>query len=128
MQKYCRDQQKEGHDDLLDIGPRRWNTSGQLLLSVSWTGRITPPGKPPPLAVRLEEGSAVPACDRRSPFNEPGSSKKEIDMREWKSQSHVKWYCKYHIVFSPKYRKKAMFGSLRKGVGKILRELSNQSE
>ena len=40
-------------------------------------------------------------------------------MREWKSQSHVKWYCKYHIVFSPKYRKKAMFGSLRKGVGKI---------
>ena len=56
-------------------------------------------------------------------------------MREWKSQSHVKWYCKYHIVFSPKYRKKAMFGSLsrsarrgvRKGVGKILRELCNQS-
>ena len=43
------------------------------------------------------------------------------------SQSHVKWYCKYHIVFSPKYRKKAMFGSLRKGVGKILRELCNQS-
>ena len=39
-------------------------------------------------------------------------------MREWKSQSHVKWYCKYHIVFSPKYRKKAMFGSFRKGVGK----------
>ena len=48
-------------------------------------------------------------------------------MREWKNQSHVKWYCKYHIVFSPKYRKKAMFGSLRKGVGKILRELCNQS-
>ena len=48
-------------------------------------------------------------------------------MREWKSQSHVKWYCTYHIVFSPKYRKKAMFGSLRKGVGKILRELCNQS-
>ena len=48
-------------------------------------------------------------------------------MREWKSQSHVKWNCKYHIVFSPKYRKKAMFGSLRKGVGKILRELCNQS-
>mgnify|MGYP000067695278 FL=1 len=48
-------------------------------------------------------------------------------MREWKSQSQVKWYCKYHIVFSPKYRKKEMFGSLRKGVGKILRELCNQS-
>ena len=48
-------------------------------------------------------------------------------MREWKSQSHVKWYYKYHIVFSPKYRKKAMFGSLRKGVGKILRELCKQA-
>ena len=48
-------------------------------------------------------------------------------MREWQSQSHVKWYCRYHVVFSPKYRKKAMFGSLRKGVGKILRELSEQA-
>ena len=48
-------------------------------------------------------------------------------MREWKSQSHVKWYCKYHIVFSPKYRKKAMYGSLRKGVGRILRELCKQT-
>ena len=47
-------------------------------------------------------------------------------MREWKSQSHVKWYCKYHIVFSPKYRKKAMYGSLRKGVGRILGELCKQ--
>ena len=48
-------------------------------------------------------------------------------MREWQSQSHVKWYCRYHIVFSPKYRKKALFGSLRKGVGKILRELCEQA-
>ena len=48
-------------------------------------------------------------------------------MREWKSQSHVKWYCKYHVVFSPKYRMKAMFGSLRKGVGRILRELCKQA-
>ena len=47
-------------------------------------------------------------------------------MREWKSQSHVKWYCKYHIVFSPKYRKQAMYGSLRKGVGRILRQLCKQ--
>ena len=48
-------------------------------------------------------------------------------MREWKRQSHVKWYRKYHIVFSPKYRKKAMYGSLRKGVGRILRELCKQT-
>jgi putative transposase len=49
-------------------------------------------------------------------------------MREWQSQSHVKWYCKYHVVFTPKYRKRAIFGSLRKGIGKILRELCEQEK
>ena len=48
-------------------------------------------------------------------------------MREWQSQSHVKWYCRYHLVFIPKYRKRAIFGQLRRGVGKILRELCKQS-
>ena len=47
-------------------------------------------------------------------------------MREWQSQSHAKWYCRYHVVWVPKYRKKAMFGQLRSGVGKILRELCRQ--
>ena len=49
-------------------------------------------------------------------------------MREWQSQSHVKWYCRYHIVFVPKYRKKAIFGTLRKGIGRILRELCEQQK
>lgn len=26
-------------------------------------------------------------------------------MREWQSQSHVKWYCRYHVVIVPKYCK-----------------------
>jgi len=47
-------------------------------------------------------------------------------MREWQSLSHVRWYCRYHVVFVPKYRKKVIFGSLRKGIGKILRELCEQ--
>ena len=47
-------------------------------------------------------------------------------MREWQSQSHVRWYCRYHVVFVPKYRKQAIFGSLRKGIGKILRDLCEQ--
>ncbi len=47
-------------------------------------------------------------------------------MREWQSQSHVRWYCRYHVVFVPKYRKRAIFGSLRRGIGKILRELCDQ--
>jgi putative transposase len=44
-------------------------------------------------------------------------------MREWQSQAHVKWECKYHIVILPKYRKKAIYGELRRRIGGILREL-----
>jgi len=25
-------------------------------------------------------------------------------MREWQNQSHVRWYCRYHIIIVPKYR------------------------
>ena len=47
-------------------------------------------------------------------------------MREWQSQSHVRWYCRYHIVFVPKYRKKVIYGQLRRDIGRILRELCDQ--
>ena len=47
-------------------------------------------------------------------------------MREWQRQSHVKWYCRYHVVIVPKYRQKAIFGQLRKDIGQILRELCDQ--
>ena len=44
-------------------------------------------------------------------------------MREWQSQSHVRWYCRYHVVWVPKYRKRSIFGQVRRGSGKIVREL-----
>ena len=44
-------------------------------------------------------------------------------MREWQSQSHVKWYCRYHVVIVPKYRRKSMFGTIRREVGEIFKEL-----
>jgi len=47
-------------------------------------------------------------------------------MSDWKSLSHVRWDCKYHIVFIPKYRKKALFGKLRERVGEVLRDLCRQ--
>ena len=47
-------------------------------------------------------------------------------MREWKKQTHVTWHCLYHIVFIPKYRKKAIFGRLRQEIGKVFHELCNQ--
>ena len=33
-------------------------------------------------------------------------------MREWQSQSHVRWYCRYHVVWVPKFRKRAIFGEM----------------
>ena len=47
-------------------------------------------------------------------------------MREWQIQSHVRWYCKYHVVFVPKYRKRRLYGSLRCNIGKVVRELCRQ--
>ena len=44
------------------------------------------------------------------------------------SIAHTKWNCKYHIVFTPKYRRKAIYGELKKEIGAILRELSNWKE
>ena len=49
-------------------------------------------------------------------------------MKEWQSSAHVKWDCKYHIVIVPKYRKKVMFGRIRKEIGKIIRQLCWQKE
>ncbi len=40
------------------------------------------------------------------------------------SLSHSKWRCKYHIVFAPKYRRKVIYGDIRKDIGVILRKLS----
>ena len=47
-------------------------------------------------------------------------------MRDWQGQSHVKWSCKYHVVFVPKYRRRSIYGSLRRQIGGMLRELCQQ--
>ncbi|MEA5030052.1 MAG: IS200/IS605 family transposase [Sphaerochaeta associata] len=39
------------------------------------------------------------------------------------SLAHTKWMCKYHIVFTPKYRRKAIYNQYRQSVGQILRSL-----
>jgi putative transposase len=44
------------------------------------------------------------------------------------SLSHTKWECKYHIVFIPKYRKKALYGALRQQRGEVLKQLAMQRE
>lgn len=37
------------------------------------------------------------------------------------SLSHTKWDCKYRVVFTPKYRRKAIYAKLRADIGKYIR-------
>ena len=39
------------------------------------------------------------------------------------SLSHTRWNCQYHIVFTPKYRRKAIYKKLRRDIGVYLRRL-----
>ena len=45
---------------------------------------------------------------------------------EIKSTAHSKYRCQYHIVFAPKFRRKEIYGQLRKDIGEILRKLCEQ--
>ncbi len=47
-------------------------------------------------------------------------------MKDWQSLSHVKWDCKYHVVIISKYRKRVIYGKLRKKIGGIIRDLCRQ--
>ena len=47
-------------------------------------------------------------------------------MHDWRSLSHVRWECKYHVVIIPKYRKKVFYGKSRDRIGEILRDLCKQ--
>ena len=49
-------------------------------------------------------------------------------MKEYQSLSDTRWDCKYHVVFIPKRRKKAVFGVLRKELGGVFRALAQQRE
>ena len=45
---------------------------------------------------------------------------------EIKSTAHSSYRCRYHIVFAPKYRRKEIYGQLKKDIGEILRKLCEQ--
>ena len=44
------------------------------------------------------------------------------------SLTHSRYNCTYHIVFIPKYRRKAMFGTLRREIGEILNKVCKMEE
>ena len=43
-----------------------------------------------------------------------------------KSTAHSRYRCQYHIVFGPKYRRKEIYGKLKKDIGEIHRALCKQ--
>jgi len=47
---------------------------------------------------------------------------------EIKHTAHSSYRCEYHIVFAPKYRRKVIYGELRKDIGEILRKLCNEKK
>ena len=49
-------------------------------------------------------------------------------MRQVNSLNHTRWECKYHIVFIPKYRRKTLFGQIRRELGEIFHRLARQKE
>ncbi len=42
--------------------------------------------------------------------------------------NHSSWDCKYHVVWIPKYRKKIIYGHIRKYLGEVFKELALQKE
>ena len=49
-------------------------------------------------------------------------------MGDMASLCHSVWECKYHIVWIPKYRRKALYGRIRKRLGEVFHELARQRE
>lgn len=47
---------------------------------------------------------------------------------EIKHLTHSSYRCQYHIVFAPKYRRKVIYGELRREIGEIIRKLCNEKK
>ncbi len=49
-------------------------------------------------------------------------------MEDYRSLSHTRWQCKYHIIFIPKYRRKQLYGAVRRELGEVFHRLARQQE
>lgn len=49
-------------------------------------------------------------------------------MDDYKSLSHTKWECKYHVVFIPKCRRKTLYSQLRPYLGEVFHDLASRKE
>lgn len=49
-------------------------------------------------------------------------------MGDGESLSHSRWECKYHVVFIPRCRRKALYEQLRPHLGEVLKKLAEYKE
>ena len=49
-------------------------------------------------------------------------------MEDYQSLSHTRWQCKYHVIFIPKYRRKALYGAVRRAIGEVFHRLAEQKD
>src|SRR5271154_1415113 len=49
-------------------------------------------------------------------------------MDQFESLNHTKWDCEYHVVFIPKYRRRTLYGDLKRHLGPVFRQLAEQRE
>ena len=49
-------------------------------------------------------------------------------MNTYEKLIHTTWECKYHVVFIPKYRRKMLFGAIRRELGVLFHDLARQRE
>ena len=47
---------------------------------------------------------------------------------EYNHLNHATWECKYHVVFTPKYRKKLLFGKIKRHLGQVFHDLARRKE
>ena len=56
------------------------------------------------------------------------SKAEEVSIVDNKSIQHTRWNCTYHIVFIPKYRRKIMYGELKRDLVEILKKLCEMKQ
>src|SRR5207342_3465576 len=62
-------------------------------------------------------------------LGEPPRTLKETMMEaEFNHLNHATWECKYHVVFTPKYRKKVLFGKIKRNLGQVFHDLARRKE
>ena len=49
-------------------------------------------------------------------------------MEDYQKLSHTTWQCKYHVIFIPKYRKRKLFGVVRRELGAVFHRLAEHKE